>query len=408
MKEFLYAQWSKPVVANPPPRSIIDWLLVSALIVAAVVEGFIREDLWLPGLAVVMGIAASTTLLWRRSSPLGAILVAFSIHAASEIIPALAGETSLLIYSGAAYALLLPYSLLRWGSGRHSAFGLAFIVATHMFAHPLTLADVALVVVFFVFPAEVGASVRHRVEVRRKLIDQVRFQERQELARELHDTVAHHVSAIVVRAQAGQVQARAAHAPGVQDEVYAHAAQIRQVQGAPAPAGSDLLAAMETMAVIEREAARALGQMRSMVGVLRSDDVAELTPQPGVADLAQFARDDEVPRIKVEVSTRTGQPATAVGAAIYRMAQESITNALRHARRPHEIKISVDGDRDCVRLLVHDDGEHPAPASGASGYGIVGMQERARLLGGTLEAGPAGRGRGWKVEAVLPRLGLTR
>jgi len=386
LKDFLRVQWSQPAVAEPPARSINDWVLVTSLSVAVVVEGLVRDDLWMPGLAVVLGIVPAVTLLWRHRSPLGATLVAFSAHAAAEIFPTLAGEASINVYSGAAYALVLPYSLFRWGSGRHAAFGLGFILFSHMFAHPFALSEVALVVVFFLFPAEVGASVRHRATARRNMIEQARLHERQELARELHDTVAHHVTAIVLRAQAGQVQG-------------AQAAQAR--------AAEDLTSAMDTMAVIEREAAKALAQMRSVVGVLRSDEAAALAPQPGVTELAQFAR-DEAPRISVEVSPETGRPANQVSAAIYRIAQESITNALRHAHRPHEINISVDGDHDSVRLLVRDDGEAGTAARGQSGYGIVGMEERARLLGGMLEAGPAEGGRGWKVEAVLPRLGFSR
>jgi signal transduction histidine kinase len=89
-----------------------------------------------------------------------------------------------------------------------------------------------------------------------------------------------------------------------------------------------------------------------------------------------------------------------VGAAIYRIAQESITNALRHARHATRIAVRVSGEDDCVRLVVRDDGE--ATAGAPAGYGLAGMTERATLLGGTLEAGP-GSGRGWTVTAVLPR-----
>ena len=94
----------------------------------------------------------------------------------------------------------------------------------------------------------------------------------------------------------------------------------------------------------------------------------------------------------------------SIGAAVYRLAQESITNAVRHARHATRIDVRVVGDADSVRLTVVDDGDPTSAARSAWGYGIVGMTERAALLGGTLEAGP-GPGSGWTVSAVLPRAG---
>lgn len=97
----------------------------------------------------------------------------------------------------------------------------------------------------------------------------------------------------------------------------------------------------------------------------------------------------------------------AVGAAIYRLVQESVTNARRHARHATRIEVRVTADDSSVRLRVSDDGDtgllHPA---GSPGYGLIGMIERAHLLGGTCEAGPD-PGRGWTVTAVLPRAGTA-
>lgn len=379
LKNVVRTAWNQPAVPDPPPRAMNDWIIVGVLVAASLVEPFFRDDLWQPSLAVVLGVIPVLMLLWRRSDPLVAVLVAFFAHGLTEIIPNLAGEESIYLYSGLLYAVLLPYALFRWGSGRHAALGFVFIVGMHLFSHPLTWTDAAFVVVFFMFPAEVGASVRYRVAARQRQIEQIKLEERQQLARELHDTVAHHVSAIAVRAQAGRVQAE-----------------------------SDPAGAVNALDVIESEASRTLAEMRSMVDVLRSNSAAELAPQPRVADLASFARDDtDLPRITVDVSADTGEPAAPVGAAIYRIAQESITNALRHAHTPHEITVSVDGDRDWVRLSICDDGQAVVESSESSGFGLVGMKERAKLLGGTLEAGP-GAGRGWRVEAVLPRVATAR
>ncbi len=380
LKNAVVKWWNQPAVADPPPRSINDWIIVGVLVVATLIEPFFRDDLWMPGLAVVLGLVAVVPLLWRRSHPLPAVFVAFTSHALTEIIPNIAGEESIYMNSGLLYALLLPYSLFRWGSGRHAAYGFAFIVATHYVSHPFTLMDAAFVVVFFMFPAEVGASIRYRDEARRRQIERAKLEERQEIARELHDTVAHHVSAIAVRAQAGRVQA----------EVNP----------------DDAVAALQ---LIESEASRTLAEMRAMVDVLRSNDHAQLTPQPGVGDLSRFARNgDDLPQITVDVSEETGDPAPQVGAAIYRIAQESITNALRHARDPQQIAVAVDGDDEWVRISVTDDGAAvSASTPDSGGFGVVGMKERAKLLGGSLRAGPHD-GRGWRVEAALPRAGAAR
>ena len=94
----------------------------------------------------------------------------------------------------------------------------------------------------------------------------------------------------------------------------------------------------------------------------------------------------------------------SVGAAIYRLAQKSITKAVRHARHASRIDVRVAGDDDAVRLTVRDDGDTSFAERIGPGYGLVGMTERATLLGGTLGAGP-GPGEGWRVTAVLPRTG---
>ena len=97
----------------------------------------------------------------------------------------------------------------------------------------------------------------------------------------------------------------------------------------------------------------------------------------------------------------------AVAAAVYRLAQESITNARRHARHATHVTVALTGDGDQVRLTVDDDGSTGAASRAPAGYGLVGMRERATLLGGSFHAGPAAD-RGWRVEAVLPRTGTTR
>ena len=170
-------------------------------------------------------------------------------------------------------------------------------------------------------------------------------------------------------------------------------------------AAVDPVAAVDALRVIEAEASRALTEMRLMVGALRDDGAADLTPQRGVADIERLARAvSGPPRVEVELSGDLDDLRPAVGAALYRLAQESVTNALRHARYASQVSVAVAADEASVRLTVVDDGELQGRAG--TGYGLVGMTERASLLGGTLDAGP-GQERGWSVVAVLPRTGAV-
>jgi len=91
-----------------------------------------------------------------------------------------------------------------------------------------------------------------------------------------------------------------------------------------------------------------------------------------------------------------------VDTAVYRIAQEALTNALRHARNATRVEIRVDEEAGRVRLRVTDDGEIDPARPATHGFGLQGMSERAQLLGGTLRAGPQPRG-GWAVDAELPR-----
>jgi signal transduction histidine kinase len=241
------------------------------------------------------------------------------------------------------------------------------------------LGDAVAASIVLLFPAALGASVRYWTTSRVRTVEQVKLLEREQLARELHDTVAHHVSAIVVRAQAGQVVGT-----------------------------SDREAATAALKVIEHEAARTLAEMRSLVGALRDGEEADLAPQRGIADLSQLANSFlDGPPVAVELSGDLDDLSPSLDAAVYRIVQESITNAAQHARHATRVSVRVSGDDDSVRLAVRDNGDHPPSDRGKSGYGLIGMTERALLLGGVLTAGPLPGG-GWSVDAALPKQASAR
>ena len=172
-------------------------------------------------------------------------------------------------------------------------------------------------------------------------------------------------------------------------------------------AASDPAAAAQVLSTIEEAAARTLVDMRSMVGSLRGDDDdAELAPQPGLREIASLAGTVGTVDIVVDTPSDVSAP-SAVGAALYRIAQESVTNAVRHANNASTVNVQVTHGDDAFQLTVLDNGRATGVETHAAGYGLVGMAERARLLGGTLDAGPAPAG-GWLVEAKLPVAGSVR
>ena len=352
-------------------------MLVAVLVPSAVLEVIFREELvWRP-LALVLGVALVFPLLWRRTNPLLMVAAAFGVLAAVHIAMLLGAESVELYTTG--LVILLPYSLFRWGSGREAVIGLAIILVTVVtagFAEG-TIVDVMIASAFVLFfPATLGVSLRNAASSQLRDIDHVKLREREQLARELHDTVAHHVSAIAIQAQAGRTLA-----------------------------ASQPDAAVDALEVIEEAASRTLTEMRNMVGVLREGEEPDLAPQRSVADIERLAHSTaDWPNVDVELSGDLDDLRPSVEAAIYRIAQESITNAVRHARHPTRLKVYVTGDDDCVRLTVRDDGDASSTGGNSSGYGLVGMTERAMLLGGTLEAGPS-PDKGWTVDAVVPKGG---
>ena len=374
MRALLRSVWAEPRPPDPPTRVWRDWLLVGVGVPAVLLEGVLRPELPFRALQVAVLAALVPLLLWRRTRPL-LVLVVFFV--ALDVLGLLSGEDEGM-YS-AALAVLLPYAVVRWGSGREAVAGVAVVLlntAGSMVVGSTALEDVVGGSAIVLASLALGVAFRYRAGARARELDQVALMERERLARDLHDTVAHHVSAIAIRAQAGL--ATAAARPE---------------------------AAAEALRLIEAEASSTLAEMRSMVRVLRRDDPAELSPNPRITDLAGLAGDDHGGAVvDVQIVGDVDDVAPSVQAAVFRMAQESITNARRHARHASRIEVCVAADEAAVRLLVDDDGDGGTARAGETGFGLRGMAERAHLLGGTFDAGPGAR-RGWTVAAVLPRGG---
>ncbi|MGW3147729.1 MULTISPECIES: sensor histidine kinase [Streptomyces] len=376
LRDDLRTLWNEPRPPDPPGRVWRDWALLAVGLASVVLEATLRADVvWRP-VAVVFAVWLCVLPMWRRTHPLATVALAFAAMIALQVASLVAAPREPVgLYTGLV-VLVLVYALPRWGSGREIVLGGTLILVAFALSAATDETPPVEQVVGFGFltlPALIGASVRFRATARERQLERVRSREREQLARELHDTVAHHVSAMVIRAQAGRVVA-----------------------------GTDPAAAVEALEGVEEEGARTLEEMRAMVAALRDRGAgAELAPPAGVADLERLVRAPGG-RLRVDLGL-DGELDTlppAVDAAVYRIVQESVTNAMRHAVNATEVVVRVTGDPQKVRVTVRDDGARAG--RGRDGYGLAGLRERAALLGGRLQAGP-GADQGWHVEAELPR-----
>ncbi|MGW2413304.1 sensor histidine kinase [Streptomyces tubercidicus] len=275
--------------------------------------------------------------------------------------------------------LLLLAAVIRRPPGRTAAvlgplLGLACVLTPLRDLRPgvFTVVQAVLTVVV----AAYSLTLRRQDAQRLRDLAAVRAAERLELARELHDLVAHHVTGIVVQARA---------------------ARYTDLEGPPAGA---------TFERIESAGSEALGAMRRLVRVLREDG-ARAHPLAGLAEVRAmadaFARTGPPVVLALETGAAHALPAE-VGAAVHRIVREALTNVRKHAVDATAVRIGLRSVPRGVELRVANDGGAPARLSEQArggGFGLAGLTERAEAMGGRLSAGPAPEG-GWELTAVLP------
>ncbi len=357
--------------------SRIDRLLAAAIVLSTCLEVVFRNDLPSRPATLAFAAAVAAAIDLRRKRPLPAMLLGFGAAFAATTVERLWNLRPVGPYT-APVVLLLPYTLARWGTGREVTIG-ALVMAATWFAALLNgempnLSDAVGAAVFMLFPLAIGGVIRFRAEAQARAVSQARLLEREQLARELHDSVAHHMVAIALQAQAAQA--------------------VLTTQPAMAKTA---------LAAIEDESKRTLGELRELVGALRVDDNAERSPSKRISDLTAFAQRTVRPHVEVELLGNFSGLSPAIERAVFRLAQESMTNASKHARHATKVLLRIATDGSSIRLLARDDGDTTGLSRG-TGFGLVGMAERTKLLGGSFEAGPLVGG-GWQVAAVFPREG---
>ncbi len=371
--------WTEGAPTLETDRSTADRLVVAILVIVGVVDGLVSREVAWPAVTIPLMAALPLVLLRRRSRPLSVAAVVSFCFVALHGAMLIAGVSSTMVNVGV--ICVTVYSLTRWASGRDAVIGLgltslATIVGGATGLMRTVEGAIALPVFVSLFGL-IGLSLRLWSSRSSAMVSEAKTLERTRIARELHDSVAHHVSAIAV-----------------------------QAQGAQEVLSSDPDAAAGALAVIEQQASKTLVEMRLILGVLRERDGSDRAPQPGLADIERLADPaGSGPTIAVTMSGELEHVEDAVSSGLFRLSQEAVTNARRHAKGASRVLVRVEGFDDHVRLTVADDGQTAAPAG--PGYGLVGMQERASLLGGECTAGPAADG-GWLVEARLPSNGFAQ
>ncbi|WP_297618657.1 histidine kinase [Nocardioides sp.] len=373
LRSLLRSIWTLPAPADARPAGRLDYAFVAVTAVAAVVEvAFLRPEMGSRLLTLATFLVWLPTLLVRRTNP----TLTVAVFAGVMLVLGVAASTTDLRQpddlNTAVVALLIPYSLARWASGRAAFTGLCLfllVAGSSLVSQDLAPGDRVGGAAVVVAATAMGAVLRSRAMLRTRQLDDVRQLERESLARDLHDTVAHHLTAIAITAQAGL-----------------------------AVADDRPDAARDALRRIDDEATRTLAETRKVLRMLRTEaaEGGEAPDRP-LDDLAGLASDEGRPRVEVHLDDGLELSPT-VAAAVHRIAQEAVANARRHGVGTTLVRVAVNKNHSDIVLTVTDDGR-PSTRSG-QGFGILGMTERAELLGGRLEAGPATGG--WQVTAVLP------
>ncbi|MFC5056784.1 sensor histidine kinase [Saccharothrix xinjiangensis] len=375
-----------------------DSLIAGLLFVMDLGTIIAASDFMSPGTMLLVGLLMVVPVVFRRKHPLGSAYVIlaggvlqllthgdldtgvpvrasdFALAVALYTVVAYAGRRQGLLYAAWLALGTLVWAFWRLDAGVETVFVL-FVIA-----------------VVFGFSWALGEFVGARraylseLEQRLRLLETERDQqariavgeERSRIARELHDVVAHAVSVMVVQADGAGYAIRA-------DPELAEAA-------------------VRTIADTGRQA---LTELRRLLGVLRSEDGSgtQWSPQPGAGDLGELVENCRAAGlpVRLEVADDLGALPAGLGLGLYRIVQEALTNTLKHAGAGASAVVRVSRADERLTVEVADDGfgtPHDLVAV-SGGNGLIGMRERAGVLGGTLESGP-NPGGGWRVRAVLP------
>jgi signal transduction histidine kinase len=329
--------------------------------------------------AAAVSLLATGSVAVRRRWPLA---VGLAVGWAYALQIGLVGDPQIIAASVGWFCAL--YALTVWTPPRRFAIGTALLLlgfgadaaGPHGFAGGSAVFFGVVMLAVMLLVRRVLGDRERRVQLAERERDlaarEAVVAERARIARELHDVVAHSVSVMVVQAQAG---------PRLPDEE-----RVRDAFGS-----------------IETTGREALVELRRLLGVLRGgEEHAATAPQPGLASIEALVEQVREAGLRVDLRVE-GEPAAlppGIDLSAYRIVQEALTNALKHAGRA-EAEVIVRYETAAVELEILDNGVGPHTRANGSGHGLVGMRERVVLYGGLLEAGSR-NGHGFAVRARLP------
>ncbi|MFI6290246.1 sensor histidine kinase [Nonomuraea sp. NPDC050790] len=390
-------------VRRPAPRWLVllttlDGVRLADLVLAIFLYGVASAELWArlyqknlhppatPTFQLAM-LSVSLPLAMRDRWPMGAWRTALLTLPAHVFVDRMIDgfPEQGLTYT---WPLMVSYLLVLYtvGSRNSESVSIAVWVVSVAFLAVVNLNAVPIAGAVLAVPLVLGYNVRARRKTSARLAResqlkvaaegvQAALEERARIARELHDVVAHHMSVIAIQAEAVPLKA---------------AGDARQLE--------------EGLATIRSLSLDAIAQLRQVLGVLRdADGHKETTPQPGLERLGELVANARAAGLAVlfRQTSSVEEVPQAVGLSAYRIVQESLSNVMRHAPGA-TVSLEVRRERDDLVVRVAN-GPGPTPAESSSagaGHGLVGMRERAALLGGTLTAEPVADG--FEVVATLP------
>ncbi|GAA1695629.1 sensor histidine kinase [Glycomyces endophyticus] len=345
-----------------------------------------------PAWQVVAALLFLVPTVWRRRYPF-AVLLSQAVPLCITVPLALTGVGSGVVDGAAAlsftvvvYNIVLrrPLRLLWWAAAASLALSLVDWIVNHPLGVGSFIGYFAPGAVYFGFIVAIGLLVRTRRDFQSTQRDQATREavsdERNRIAREMHDIIGHNLAVINALADGG---------------AYAAAASPEK--------------AKEALEVIGRTSREALGELRRVLSVLKAEDPAEveLAPQPGLSDmdaLIERVREAGLP-VVLTVSGERWELSENQQLAVYRTVQESLTNVLKHAKGPKRAEVSLEYRGEGLAVTVSNSGNRVDEAGTARG--LAGLAERAAAFGGTMMAGPEAHG-GWRVALWMPANGKER
>ncbi|WP_221330455.1 sensor histidine kinase [Actinoplanes sp. L3-i22] len=334
---------------------------------------------WLFGAA--MGLCLGAIALARRRKPVAAATLGLVLAMGAVLVANLAGLPREPGPAGILALAVLVGMVVRRGAYSKAAAvtagALTLVVVVFLASQPVggEVNVVAALNAFgFAGAVATGLALRLADATRKETEARVRSEERLQLARELHDMAAHHLTGLVLQAESARILART---------------RPEELDG--------------SLAEIESAGSEALNAIRRVVGLLRDDgDGMSRRPAPEQVRALVQRFERHGPPVRLDLPEAVGAWPPEVAGTVHRVVQESLTNIAQHAPQAREVTVSVSEDGDGgVHVRIADDGPPGGRSSRRGGYGLIGMRERVEALGGTLQAGPRD-GTGWLVAATLP------